>query len=61
MNSDVDAIDVHAHEYHETNIGIMTENKRRVYQTVIHSIDNDEGASFLLDAPAGSGEKFTCN
>ena len=46
---------VHAHEIK------LNDEQRIVYNKILHSVNNEDGKLFFLDAPAGTGKTFLIN
>jgi len=46
---------------HDTNLPLLTEEQKIIYDTITYDIENQRGRVYSLDAAGGCGKTFTCN
>ena len=42
----------------EENINMMNNGQKQIFEEIMHSVDNNSGRLFAIDAPGGTGKTF---
>ena len=60
MNTSME-VDPDAESFYDTNVRLLNDEQKLIFDTIVTALDKNEGGLFDLDAPGGCGKTFLAN